>query len=80
MADDPLGPLRGGPLPPLAPAAVLRARLTTTIRPDTVFVPFHWAGRGRANLLTSDALDPTSRMPAFKACAARVDRLPVGAR
>ncbi len=60
--------------------AVLRARLTTTIRPDTVFVPFHWAGRGRANLLTSDALDPTSRMPAFKACAARVDRLAVGAR
>ena len=61
-------------------AAVLRARLTTTIRPDTVFVPFHWAGRGRANLLTSDALDPTSRMPAFKACAARIDRLAPDAR
>ena len=55
--------------------ALLRTRITDTIRPDTVFVPFHWAGRGRANLLTSDALDPTSRMPAFKVCAARIDRL-----
>jgi assimilatory nitrate reductase catalytic subunit len=56
-------------------AALLRARVSDAIRPDTVFVPFHWAGKGRANLLTSDALDPVSRMPAFKTCAARVDRL-----
>jgi assimilatory nitrate reductase catalytic subunit len=56
--------------------AFVRARITDTIRPDTVFVPFHWAGRQRANLLTSDALDPVSRMPAFKVCAGRVDRLP----
>jgi assimilatory nitrate reductase catalytic subunit len=56
-------------------AALLRTRVTDAIRPDTVFVPFHWAGKGRANLLTSDALDPVSRMPAFKSCAARIDRL-----
>jgi assimilatory nitrate reductase catalytic subunit len=55
--------------------AWLPARITDTIRPDTVFVPFHWAGRQRANSLTSDALDPISRMPAFKVCAARIDRL-----
>jgi assimilatory nitrate reductase catalytic subunit len=55
--------------------AFVRARLTDAIRPDTVFVPFHWAGRQRANLLTSDALDPVSRMPAFKVCAGRIDRL-----
>ena len=55
--------------------AFVRARVTDSIRPDTVFVPFHWAGRQRANLLTSDALDPVSRMPAFKVCAARIDRL-----
>jgi assimilatory nitrate reductase catalytic subunit len=61
-------------------AAFLRVRLTDTVRPDTVFVPFHWAGKGRANLLTSDALDPTSRMPAFKVCAARIDRLVEAAR
>ena len=55
--------------------AWLHARLTDTIRTDTVFVPFHWGGRQRANSLTSDELDPVSRMPAFKVCAARVDRL-----
>ncbi|MFZ5846481.1 MAG: molybdopterin oxidoreductase family protein [Actinomycetota bacterium] len=44
-------------------------RLTPSIRPDTVFVPFHWVG---ANLLTNDALDPASRMPEFKVCAAAV--------
>jgi formylmethanofuran dehydrogenase subunit D len=43
------------------------ARVTVTIRPDTVFVPFHWVG---ANRLTNDALDPASRMPEFKVCAA----------
>jgi len=46
------------------------ARVVTTIRPDTVFVPFHWVG---ANRLTLDTLDPSSRMPEFKVCAARVE-------
>ncbi|MCU1693456.1 MAG: nasC [Frankiales bacterium] len=55
--------------------AYLRVRISDGIRPDTVFVPFHWAGKQRANSLTSSALDPTSRMPAFKVCAARIDRL-----
>ncbi len=45
------------------------ARVTDRIRPDTVFVPFHWVG---ANRLTNDALDPASKMPEFKVCAARV--------
>lgn len=45
------------------------ARVVDTIRPDTVFVPFHWIG---ANRLTNDALDPSSRMPEFKVCAAAV--------
>jgi assimilatory nitrate reductase catalytic subunit len=46
--------------------------LTLSIRMDTVFVPFHFAGNGRANLLTNPALDPTSRMPEFKVCAVRI--------
>ncbi|HUR51857.1 MAG TPA: molybdopterin oxidoreductase family protein [Mycobacteriales bacterium] len=55
--------------------AWLAARVTDAIRPDTVFVPFHWAGKRRANSLTGAWLDPISRMPAFKACAARVERV-----
>ena len=53
--------------------AVAPARITTGIRPDTVFMPFHWPGEGRANTLTNPALDPTSRMPEFKACAVRLE-------
>jgi assimilatory nitrate reductase catalytic subunit len=56
--------------------AWLMAKVTDAIRPDTVFVPFHWAGKKRANSLTGDWLDPISKMPAFKACAARLDRVP----
>ncbi|MEE6305824.1 molybdopterin oxidoreductase family protein [Plantactinospora veratri] len=54
------------------------ARITPTIRPDTVFAPFHWAGAGRVNSVTSDALDPVSRMPEFKVCAVRVEKVPAG--
>jgi assimilatory nitrate reductase catalytic subunit len=53
--------------------AVAPARITSAIRPDTVFMPFHWPGEGRANTLTNPALDPTSRMPEFKSCAVRVE-------
>ncbi|MER7051306.1 molybdopterin oxidoreductase family protein [Streptomyces sp. NPDC000351] len=55
--------------------AVAPARVTAGIRPDTVFMPFHWPGEGRANTLTNPALDPTSRMPEFKVCAVRMERV-----
>ncbi|MFF5896081.1 molybdopterin oxidoreductase family protein [Streptomyces argenteolus] len=53
--------------------AVAPARITSAIRQDTVFMPFHWPGEGRANSLTNPALDPVSRMPEFKVCAVRVE-------
>ena len=55
-------------------SAVARVRLSPAIRRDTVFMPFHFAGDARANLLTNPALDPTSRMPEFKVCAVRVEK------
>ncbi|MEV5276491.1 molybdopterin-dependent oxidoreductase [Streptomyces sp. NPDC051994] len=54
--------------------ATAPARVTGAIRSDTVFMPFHWAGEGRANNLTNPALDPVSKMPEFKVCAVRVER------
>jgi assimilatory nitrate reductase catalytic subunit len=54
--------------------AVAKAKLTYTIRMDTLFVPFHFGGNGRANLLTNPALDPVSRMPEFKVCAVRIQK------
>jgi assimilatory nitrate reductase catalytic subunit len=53
--------------------SIARALLTDAIRDDTVFMPFHWGGEGRANTLTNPALDPVSRMPEFKVCAVRVE-------
>jgi assimilatory nitrate reductase catalytic subunit len=52
--------------------AQFTVRVTTSIREDTVFVPFHWSDSASANRLTNPALDPISRMPEFKVCAARV--------
>ncbi|MHA6804732.1 molybdopterin oxidoreductase family protein [Salinifilum ghardaiensis] len=54
-------------------SAVVRVRVVASMRPDTVFVPFHFAAEGRANLLTGDALDPRSRMPEFKISAVRLE-------
>ncbi len=50
------------------------ALLTDTIRMDALFVPFHWPGASRVNLLTNPVLDAQSRMPEFKVCAARIDK------
>ncbi len=55
--------------------ASLKAVLSPYIRFDTIFVPFHYAGSGRANLLTNPKLDPVSRMPDFKVCAARLEKV-----
>ena len=55
-------------------SAELDARLDPGIRPDTVFAPFHWGGASLANLLTSPALDPQSRMPEFKTCTVAIAR------
>jgi assimilatory nitrate reductase catalytic subunit len=54
-------------------AATFTVKVTTSVRQDTVFVPFHWGGLASANRLTNAALDPTSRMPEFKVCAVRAD-------
>jgi len=54
--------------------ALFTVKVTTTIREDTIFVPFHWGGRQSVNRLTNPALDPTSRMPEFKVCAVRIER------
>jgi assimilatory nitrate reductase catalytic subunit len=70
-----LGAVEGDPVAVVSRRgrAVAPARITTGIRPDTVFMPFHWPGEGRANTLTNPALDPTSRMPEFKVCAVRLE-------
>ena len=53
-----------------------RARLSHAIRPDTVFMPFHWPGS--ANELTTDATDPVCGMPQFKVCAVSLRAVSTG--
>ncbi|CAI9402218.1 molybdopterin oxidoreductase family protein [Aestuariimicrobium sp. T2.26MG-19.2B] len=57
--------------------AIAEVRLSDGIRPDTIFMPFHWPGLGSPNRLTQDATDPISGMPEFKVTAVRIE--PAGA-
>src|SRR5262249_60585804 len=52
----------------------LQAQVVTTIRPDTIFIPYHWAGAKSVNQLTIAAQDPVSKIPEYKVCAVRVTK------
>jgi assimilatory nitrate reductase catalytic subunit len=56
-------------------SAIFTVKITSTIRDDTVFAPFHWGGLQSVNRLTNPALDPVSRMPEFKVCAVQIKRV-----
>jgi predicted molibdopterin-dependent oxidoreductase YjgC len=47
----------------------LQAMVVKTIRPDTVFIPYHWPGDRSANRLTHRTLDPRNKIPEFKVSA-----------
>jgi assimilatory nitrate reductase catalytic subunit len=46
-----------------------------TIRPDTVFIPYHWPGDRSANRLTHRTLDPRSKIPEFKVSACQLQKV-----
>ncbi|GAA1620837.1 molybdopterin oxidoreductase family protein [Catellatospora bangladeshensis] len=54
-------------------SATFPALVTEAIRPDTVFVPYHWPFPVAANEMTIDALDPRSKIPEYKVCACRIE-------
>jgi len=55
---------------------LLRAMVVKTIRPDTVFIPYHWPRERSANRLTHRTLDPRSKIPEYKvsACQLRLEK------
>jgi assimilatory nitrate reductase catalytic subunit len=55
-------------------SVVLKAMVVTTIRPDTIFIPYHWGGKKSVNQLTVAAQDPISKIPQYKVCGCRVRR------
>lgn len=56
--------------------AFYKVKIIEAIRKDTVFVPYHFGHEQSVNLLTIPALDPMSRMPEFKVCAAQIEKMP----
>jgi formate dehydrogenase major subunit len=52
------------------------ALVTKDIKKGTIFIPFHFS-ECCANVLTNNALDPISKIPEYKACAANIAKLEV---
>ena len=53
-------------------AITLKAMVVATIRPDTIFIPYHWPGEKSPNRLTVAAQDPISKIPQYKVCGCRL--------
>lgn len=51
------------------------AKITKIIREDMVFVPYHWGKQLAINHLTNPALEPKSKIPEFKVCAAKLEKI-----
>lgn len=54
--------------------AEFKAMVVKTIRPDTVFVPYHWPGKKSINQLTHRTIDPRSKIPEYKVSACRIEK------
>ena len=52
----------------------LDIRADSSIEPGVLFIPFHFR-EASANILTSDALDPYGKIPGFKFCAVKVEKV-----
>ena len=52
----------------------IKATLTDGIDRGVVFIPFHFV-ESAANRLTNTALDPIAKIPEFKVCAVRIEKL-----
>jgi predicted molibdopterin-dependent oxidoreductase YjgC len=51
-----------------------KARLTFTVGRNVLFIPFHFA-EGAANILTNSAFDPVAKIPEYKVCAVKVEKI-----
>src|SRR5579884_2843852 len=61
-----------------APALVVRS-----IRPDTLFIPYHYGHDEAANILTNPVFEPKMKIPEYKVCAAsaqKAEKLPTWAK
>ena len=52
----------------------ITALVTKKIKEGIVFIPFHFA-EAAANILTNDALDPVAKIPEYKVCSCKVEKI-----
>ncbi|MDD2473239.1 MAG: molybdopterin dinucleotide binding domain-containing protein, partial [Methanoculleus sp.] len=50
------------------------AKVTPDIMKGVMFMPFHYR-ECAANILTNNALDPIAKIPEYKACAVKVEKI-----
>ena len=55
-------------------AITIRAKITKRVERGLVFIPFHFV-EAAANVLTNDALDPIAKIPEYKVCAVRIEKI-----
>ena len=53
---------------------ITEAKVTHRVRKGLIFMPFHFK-EAAANILTNPALDPIAKIPEFKVCAAKLEKL-----
>jgi predicted molibdopterin-dependent oxidoreductase YjgC len=51
-----------------------RALVSTKAVPGTIFIPFHYY-EAAVNRLTIAALDPVAKIPEYKVCAVRIEKV-----
>ncbi|MBN1765382.1 MAG: formate dehydrogenase subunit alpha [Sedimentisphaerales bacterium] len=51
-----------------------QAKVMDRVAKGSLFIPFHFA-EAAANTLTNDALDPVSKIPEYKVCAAKLEKI-----
>ena len=51
------------------------ASVTDAVRPGETFVPFVQLNGAAANFLTNNVYDPTAKIPEYKVCAIRIDKV-----
>ncbi|HQO79369.1 MAG TPA: molybdopterin-dependent oxidoreductase, partial [Thermodesulfobacteriota bacterium] len=52
----------------------IRAKVSSRPKPNVVFIPFHFC-EAAANVLTIDALDPVCKIPEYKVCSCKIEKI-----
>ena len=55
-------------------SVVATAKVTPKLKENVIFMPFHFAD-GAANTLTNPVLDPIAKIPEYKSCAAKIEKV-----